>query len=106
MSPGWNAIHIIEADRDARVTGIAGQPFGLTWPAGRRQAQHVPDIFCRMFDGRGAVTDCSPIAMGKADADFLHKCAVTAAACRFPMEHRAARRMGASLLLQQVRTAR
>jgi hypothetical protein len=72
--------HIIEADRDARVTGIAGQPFGLTWPAGRRQAQHVPDIFCRMFDGGGVVTDCRPI--DKADADFLHKCAVVAAACQ------------------------
>jgi hypothetical protein len=45
--------HIIEADRDARVTGIAGQPFALTWPSGSRQAQHVPDLFCRMFDGGG-----------------------------------------------------
>lgn len=72
--------HIIEADRDARVTGIAGQPFGLTWPAGRRQALHVPDIFCRTFDGRGAVTDCR--AVDKTDGDFLHNYAVTAAACQ------------------------
>ena len=61
--------HTIEADRDARVTGIAGQPFGLTWAAGRRQTQHVPDILCRMFDGGAVVTDCRPI--GTADADFL-----------------------------------
>lgn len=61
--------HIIEADRDARVTGIAEQPFGLAWPAGRRQVLHVPDIFCRTFDGEGAVTDCR--AVGKTDGDFL-----------------------------------
>jgi hypothetical protein len=72
--------HIIEADRDARLTGIAGQPFGLTWPAGRRQALHVPDIFCCTFDGGGAVTDCR--AVDKTDANFLHKHAVTAAACQ------------------------
>jgi hypothetical protein len=62
------------------VTGIAGQPFGLTWPSGKRQARHVPDIFCRVFDGSGVVTDCRPV--GKAGTDFLHKCAVTAAACQ------------------------
>jgi transposase len=72
--------HIIEADRDARVTGIAGQPFALTWPSGRRQAQHVPDIFCRTFDGSGVVTDCRSVE--KADDEFRYKCSVTAAACQ------------------------
>lgn len=72
--------HIIEADRDARVARIVGQPFALTWPSGRREARHVPDIFCRLFDGSGVVTDCRPA--GRADADFRRKCAVTAAACQ------------------------
>jgi hypothetical protein len=71
--------HIIEADRDARVTGIAGQPFALTWPLAKGQIRHVPDIFCRMLDG-GVVTDCRPVR--NADADFMSKCAVTAAACQ------------------------
>jgi hypothetical protein len=72
--------HIVEADRDARVTGIAGQPFALTWPLAKRQIRHVPDIFCRMLDGGGVVTDCRPVC--NADADFMYKCAVTAAACQ------------------------
>lgn len=73
--------HIIEADRDARVTGIAGQPFALTWPDGKRKRKrtHVPDLFCRLFDGGGIVTDCRPVS--RADEDFRYKCAVTAAAC-------------------------
>ena len=71
--------HIIEADRDPRVTGITGQPFSLIWPEGKRHLQHVPDLFCRMLDGRGVVTDCRPV--GKADETFRHKAAITAAAC-------------------------
>lgn len=71
--------HIIEADRDVRVTGITGQPFELTWPAGRRQMRHVPDLFCRVLDGGGLVTDCRPVS--KADENFMYKSAVTAAAC-------------------------
>jgi hypothetical protein len=72
--------HIIEADRDARVTGIAGQPFGLTWPVERSQALYVPDIFCRTFDGGGALTDCH--AVDKTDAKFMQNYTVTAAACQ------------------------
>lgn len=71
--------HLIEADRDPRVTGIAGQPFALTWPSGKRMVQHVPDIFCRTFDGGGVVTDCR--AVEKAD-EFRYRCSVTAAACQ------------------------
>jgi hypothetical protein len=52
--------HIIEADCDIRVTGISGQPFQLTWPEGRKQMRHVPDLFCRMLEGNGVVTDCRP----------------------------------------------
>jgi hypothetical protein len=72
--------HIIEADRDARVTGISGQPFQLTWPEGKKQMRHVPDLFSQMLEGEGVVTDCRPI--DKMDKDFRHKAAVTAAACR------------------------
>jgi hypothetical protein len=72
--------HVIEADRDARVIGIAGQPFALTWQSGKRQVRHVPDLFCRVFDGGGVVTECHSVS--KADADFRYKCAVTAAACQ------------------------
>jgi len=73
--------YIIEADRDARVTGIAGQPFALTWPSGkRRDSAHFPDLFCHSVDGGGIVTDCRPVE--RSDDDFRYKCAVTAAACQ------------------------
>jgi hypothetical protein len=39
--------HVIEADRDARVVAISGKPFELTWPEGKGQGRHVPDLFCR-----------------------------------------------------------
>lgn len=71
--------HIIEADRDPRVAGIAGQPFQLTWPEGRKQVRHVPDLFCRLLDGQGVVTDCRPIDM--IDEKFRRSAAITAAAC-------------------------
>jgi hypothetical protein len=71
--------HIIEADRDVQVTGIAGQPFELTWPRGRKQVRHVPDLFCRTLDDGGLVTDCRPAS--RADEDFKYKTAITAAAC-------------------------
>jgi hypothetical protein len=72
--------HVIEADRDARVTGITGQPFALTWPSGKRKVWHIPDLYCRMFDGKGVVTDCR--STSRVSADFRYKCAVTAAACQ------------------------
>jgi hypothetical protein len=71
--------YIIDADRDIRVTGIAGQPFNLTWPGGRKQMRHVPDLFCRMLEGKGVVTYCRPA--DKIDEDLRHKATVTAAAC-------------------------
>jgi hypothetical protein len=71
--------HIIEADRDARVTGIAGQPFELIWTEGNKQRRHVPDLFCRMLDDKGVVVDCRPVSKG--DEDFRLKAAITAAAC-------------------------
>jgi hypothetical protein len=71
--------HIIEADHDIRVTCIAGQPFELTWTEGKKQVRHVPDLFCRMLDGGGVVTECRPVI--KADQGFRYKSAITAAAC-------------------------
>lgn len=74
--------HLIEADRDARVTGIAGQPFELTWQPedAKKPVSHVPDFLFRTLDGRAVVTDCRPVS--RADEDFRYKAAVTAAACR------------------------
>ena len=72
--------HIIEADRDARVTGITGQPFTLTWPSGKRQVWHTPDLYCRMFDGKGVVIDCR--STSRVGADFRYRCAVIGAACQ------------------------
>ena len=59
--------HVIEADRDARVTGITGQPFALSWPSGKRQVMHIPDLFCRVFYGRSVVTDCRTFSKIGAD---------------------------------------
>jgi hypothetical protein len=72
--------HVIEADRDPRVVAIVGQPFELTWPDGKKQVRHVPDLLCRMLQGQVIVTDCHPV--GKADEIFRHKTAITASACR------------------------
>ena len=41
---------------------------------------HIPDLFCRVFDGRSVVTDCRTVS--DVGADFRYKCAVTAAACQ------------------------
>jgi hypothetical protein len=62
--------HIIEADRDARVTWISGQPFELTWPIGRREGRHTPDLFCRTLDDSGVLVDCRPV--DRRDEDFMH----------------------------------
>ena len=53
--------HVIEADRDARVAAVTGQPFELTWTAGKKQARHVPDLLCGMPEGQTVVTDCRPV---------------------------------------------
>jgi hypothetical protein len=62
------------------VTGITGQPFALSWPSGKRQVTHMPDLFCRMFSSRSVVTTCHTVS--NVGADFMYKCAVTAAACQ------------------------
>src|SRR6266545_3433776 len=49
-------------DFDARVVGIASQPFRLSWTtvAGRVRS-HVPDYFARRTDGSAVVVDCRPV---------------------------------------------
>jgi hypothetical protein len=71
--------HVVEADRDPRVIAISGQPFELTWPEGKKQARHVPDLFCRLIEGQVVVTDCRPVS--GADRKDRRKAAVTAVAC-------------------------
>jgi hypothetical protein len=61
------------------VTRIVGQPFELTWAEGKKKMRHVPDLFCRMLDGKDLVTDCRPVRKG--DEHFRSKSAITAAAC-------------------------
>jgi hypothetical protein len=60
---------------------IAGRPFELTWPCGKRKqlARHIPDFLFRSLGGGATVTDCRPVR--KADEDFRYRAAVTAAAC-------------------------
>jgi hypothetical protein len=71
--------HIIEADRDIRMTRIIGKPFELTWPVEKKQVRHVPDLFCRMLDGGGVVTDRRQVS--KAGQGSRNKSAITSAAC-------------------------
>jgi len=71
--------HVIEADRDAHVVAILGQPFELTWLVGKRQVRHVPDLFCRMLGGQVVVTDCRTVS--SPGEKFRRRAAVTAAAC-------------------------
>jgi hypothetical protein len=71
--------HIIEADRDARVVAILGRPFELTWPEGKEQVGHVPDLLCRMLEGQVVVIDCHSVS--RTNEKFRRKAAVTAAAC-------------------------
>jgi hypothetical protein len=47
-------------DHDPRVTGIASQPFRLSWPGNGGRRSHVPDYFARMADGSGLVIDVRP----------------------------------------------
>src|SRR6266542_2278746 len=54
--------HVMWLDFDARVVGIASQPFRLSWTtvAGRVRS-HVPDYFARRTDGSAVVVDCRPV---------------------------------------------
>ena len=53
--------HLIWLDWDRTVTGIASQPFWLSWtgPDGKNVA-HAPDFFARRADDSAVVVDCRP----------------------------------------------
>lgn len=69
--------HLMLLDFDPLVTGMASQPFRLSWAgAGGKRVRHTPDFFVRRADGTGLVADAR---IGPDDAE---KFTVTAAACR------------------------
>ncbi|MFE7464211.1 TnsA-like heteromeric transposase endonuclease subunit [Streptomyces sp. NPDC057499] len=68
-------------DFDPLVTGMASQPFQLSWAgAGAKRVRHTPDFFVRRADGTGLVVDVRPDE--RIGPDDAAKFAVTAAACR------------------------
>jgi hypothetical protein len=70
---------LIRLDFDARVVGIASQPFWLSWFDGRRVRRHAPDYFVRLADGTGIVVDVrADDRIERMDAAAF---AATAAAC-------------------------
>ncbi len=51
--------HLTWLDWDRAVTGIASQPFRLSWTGDEGQVRwHVPDFFARRADGSAVVVDC------------------------------------------------
>ncbi|MFE7836355.1 TnsA-like heteromeric transposase endonuclease subunit [Streptomyces sp. NPDC057474] len=68
-------------DFDPLVTGMASQPFRLSWAgAGGKRVRHTPDFFVRRADGTGLVVDVRPDE--RIEPDDATKFAVTAVACR------------------------
>ncbi|MFC8392615.1 TnsA-like heteromeric transposase endonuclease subunit [Streptomyces sp. NPDC057238] len=67
-------------DFDPLVTGMASQPFRLSWagPRGKR-IRHTPDFFVRLADGTGPVVDVRPDE--RIEPQDAVKFAATAAAC-------------------------
>ncbi|MEV4281517.1 TnsA-like heteromeric transposase endonuclease subunit [Actinoplanes xinjiangensis] len=52
--------HLTLLDFDPAVTGMASQPFWLSWEEGGRRRSHAPDFFVRLVDGTGVVVDVRP----------------------------------------------
>ncbi|WKK24114.1 TnsA-like heteromeric transposase endonuclease subunit [Streptomyces olivoreticuli] len=68
-------------DFDPLVTGMASQPFRLSWAgAGRKRVRHTPDFFVRRADGTGLVVDVRPDE--RIEPDDARTFAVTAVVCR------------------------
>ena len=67
--------HLMTLDRLPQVTGIAGQPFAVSWTGGLRRERHIPDFFVRFADGGGLVVGCRPAA--RADEKFCRVAAIT-----------------------------
>ncbi len=71
---------LVLIDFDPLVTGMASQPFRLSWtgPDGKR-IRHTPDFFVRRSDGTGLVVDVRPD--DRIEPRDAVKFAATAAAC-------------------------
>lgn len=68
-------------DFDPLVTGMASQPFRLSWISTEgKRVRHTPDFFVRRADGTGLVVDVRPDE--RIEPDDATKFDVTAAACR------------------------
>lgn len=80
--------HVMLLDFDPMVTGIAAQPFWLSWRNGSGgRTSHAPDFFARRADGSGLVVDCRPVER-RPEADMA-KFGVTEQACaRLGWEYR------------------
>lgn len=52
--------NLMSLDFDPDVTGIASQPFRITWTTPLPQHSHVPDFFVRHVDGTAIVIDVRP----------------------------------------------
>ncbi|MBP2374746.1 hypothetical protein JOF46_002658 [Paeniglutamicibacter psychrophenolicus] len=63
--------HLIRLDLDAKVTGIASQPFRIKLPKPLPQTWHVPDYFVRRADGTCLVIDVRPDARVKAEDQLV-----------------------------------
>ncbi|MEU9158426.1 TnsA-like heteromeric transposase endonuclease subunit [Streptomyces sp. NPDC048417] len=72
---------LVLLDFDPLVTGMASQPFRLSWagPRGKR-IRHTPDFFVRRADGTGLVVDVRPDE--RIEPPDAVKFAATAAACQ------------------------
>jgi hypothetical protein len=71
---------LILLDFDPLVTGMASQPFRLSWAGPRgKWIRHTPDFFVRRADGTGLVVDVRPDE--RIEPQDAVKFAATAAAC-------------------------
>jgi hypothetical protein len=79
-SRGLERDRLVLLDFDPLVTGMASQPFRLSWTgsAGKR-IRHTPDFFVRRADGTGVVVDVRP--EDRIEPRDAVKFAATAAAC-------------------------
>ena len=81
--------HLMAFDRLPQVTGIAGQPFAVSWTGAlrRENEKHIPDFFVRFADGGGLVVDCRPVA--RADENSYRVAAISwlnSLACTCPCQ--------------------
>lgn len=72
---------LMRLDSEPEVTGMASQPFRLSWRYGgrARRVRHTPDYFVRRRDGSAVVVDVRPDEL--IEPDDAVKFTVTAVAC-------------------------